>query len=144
MIFLLINLMTYEQKRESWQQEMNPELDLLKLRIDDIVDFVDQKIINSENAVISSIFKEKEQWEDNLIEIKNLLENNSVKMRMIEESDYSDIVGNFYNPFFLFFKRIENGKPLKNQIEILESVRAKTSEFLNYLRAFKKEERKVA
>lgn len=136
--------MAYEQKKEYWQNEINPELELLQLRVDGIVDFVDRKVLDTENRILSPLFKQEKNWKDELIEIKYLLENSAVKAKMIEESDYSDVVGNFYNPLFLLFKRIEDGKSIKDPAETLASIKAKTSDFLNYLRGFQEEERKVA
>ena len=136
--------MAYEQKKEYWQNEINPELELLQLRIDSIVDFVDRKVLDTENRTLSPLFKQEKNWKDELIEIKYLLENSAVKSKMIEESDYSDVVGNFYSPLFLLFKRIEDGKSIKDPAATLASIKAKTSDFLNYLRGFQEEERIVA
>lgn len=136
--------MPYEQKRESWQNELNPELELLQLRIDDIVSFVDRKVIGEESAALASLFEKEKNWQDELIEIKSLLDDTTVKARMIEESDYSDVVGNFYNPVFLFFKRIETGKEIKNQAELISTVKNKTADFLAYLEKFSKKEKKAA
>ncbi len=136
--------MSYEQKRESWKREVNPELDLLQIRIDDIVSFVDKKVIGAENSTLSSLFEKEKNWKDELVEIKSLLDDARVKTRMVEKSDYSDMVGNFYNLLFIFFKRIEAGKPINGETEIVRSVKTKTTDFLDYLRNFETEERKVA
>ncbi len=130
--------MSYEQKHPAFNLEMNPELDLLKIRVREIIDFTEKNIeTDSSNQDLANLFEREEEWRNNLIEIKNLLENSTVKQNMVDSSDYSDIVGNFYGFVFLYLQTLASGKKLENRDDLLEKIKTKTGNFLIYLEGLK-------